>query len=156
MIKHTIEEIKWLLNSDLTSYAISKYAGLSPQFVDRYKRNPNEVPKMKLENANFLEDCSLNLQSEFLEVSEDMERIAMLYYNTETQVLDIKKILFTFYSYLNNDKIRGDDLTDPKEITAFRTTMKWFFEQNGLKKFNNDFCSELELMKLLERKLRNK
>lgn len=50
------EEIKKLLDSDITSYKIAKYCDLSPQFVDNYRIKGYKIGNMTLSKAEKLVD----------------------------------------------------------------------------------------------------
>lgn len=55
------EEIKDLFDSDITSYKIAKYCGLSPQFVDNYRIKGYEIGNMTLSKAEKLADYKKGL-----------------------------------------------------------------------------------------------
>ena len=54
LIEKAEEEIKSLLDSDLTSYEIGKISGVSNQAIDRYRKGANAVENMTLKTAKQL------------------------------------------------------------------------------------------------------
>ena len=54
LIEHAEYEIKGLLDSNMTSYEISKRSGLSNQVIDRYRKGTNVIENMTLKTAKKL------------------------------------------------------------------------------------------------------
>ena len=54
LIEQAESEIKWLLDSNMTSYEIGKRSGISNQVIDRYRKGTNAIENMTFKTAKKL------------------------------------------------------------------------------------------------------
>lgn len=66
------KEIKELFNSTITSYQIAKDCGLTPQFIDNYRKKDSKIENMALGKAEMLANYSLKQQGKAAPTAQEV------------------------------------------------------------------------------------